>query len=585
MSDRKQVSRKKKTASNSSNPSLAPNIPSLPSPKQNYGLELNQTTPRTVHLETSESIGQVTDEQENQDNIRFNESPLGDFNILEKASIFRPQEKVQRQEELEQEEDSELIQTKLNVSQVGGKQESASERLSRNFQLQLNEEDKLDKPIESFNYLEKASIFRPQQTYQLGSPREKELITHELTHLVQQNGGALQRAGDYSGLLPGHETYSDSYEFQNQTKTDFTYHHIIPENKLHLVIGKLKELLKGDDIEELSEKKTQLQNTAQEQWLSSRTKNTVYAINAEFSDFGVELSESQIKSILSGNRTIDPIFTEVEEIIKTQVTKKIKTDSAKKRDNLIKSFKKLFNQDKIMIKWSNDEIQKDVKTIVENNQIRIFFNPFFQEDPIKDIIANHKPKENKKNKSTEPPTPNKGAVIKEIEKYCKNNIEEFYQRACKLITENSFYVSGSRTLKAYLRDTALPREDQDELEDAVAWNPGNIHRGPKSDLRPNPKTPGFDELLDDGGEEFEKAAQNLVTKEHYQTLEKLNTNIDNFLGNYNNNNLQMKIQAATTIVEQMLDIQQQGLTKFNQEQWEEVNLNNEQKMRVKEKSK
>ena len=176
MSDRKQVSRKKTIASNSSNPSLAPNIPSLPTPSHNLGGESHQTTPQTVQLETSQKQELTVEQQENQENIGLNESAFDNTNYLQNVS-FIPRYSVQRQE-LEEEkekhkESSGVIQTKLDVSEPGDKQEGVS-IWNKAFQIQRSEDSKLDKPIESFNYLEKATIFRPQETVQRQEESEKE---------------------------------------------------------------------------------------------------------------------------------------------------------------------------------------------------------------------------------------------------------------------------------------------------------------------------------------------------------------------------------------------------------------------------
>ena len=176
MSDRKQVSRKKTTASNLSNPSLAPNIPSLPTPSHNLGGESHQTTPQTVQLETSQKQELTVEQQENQENIDLNESAFDDTNYLQRVS-FIPRYSIQRQElqseKEEHKENSEVIQTKLNVSEPGDKQEGVS-IWNKAFQIQRSEDSKLDKPIESFNYLEKATIFRPQETVQRQEELEKE---------------------------------------------------------------------------------------------------------------------------------------------------------------------------------------------------------------------------------------------------------------------------------------------------------------------------------------------------------------------------------------------------------------------------
>ena len=211
MSDRKQVSRNKTTASNFSNPSLAQNTPSLANPTRGFGVESHQTTPPTLQLETSPEVEQIADEQQNQEHISLKESAQGlafnSTNYLQRVSV-RPRQTVhpqaidvlevqrksiQRQEledgkeeELDQQEDSQQIQAKLNPYQAESKPASVSEQLSKNFQLQLKQEDKLDKPIKSFNLLERATSFRPQETLQ------RQELEEEKEEQEQQEGELVQ---------------------------------------------------------------------------------------------------------------------------------------------------------------------------------------------------------------------------------------------------------------------------------------------------------------------------------------------------------------------------------------------------------
>ncbi|MDY6902179.1 MAG: hypothetical protein SWZ49_29530 [Cyanobacteriota bacterium] len=170
MSERLRISRQKTTASNSSNPSLAPKIPRLAIPAhsdvESNNITSNNITAKTVESETSQEQALVSEERENQENISLkSDSPIENFNYLEKISIFRPQRTVQSQQLAEKkQEQSEVVQRKLNVSESEDKQEELSP-LSQAFQIQGNQGDSnnqvTDLPIESFNYLEKASIFRP----------------------------------------------------------------------------------------------------------------------------------------------------------------------------------------------------------------------------------------------------------------------------------------------------------------------------------------------------------------------------------------------------------------------------------------
>lgn len=100
MSDRKQVSRKKTTASNFSNLSLAANIPSLATPTRSFGVESNHTTPQTVQLDTSQKQELTVEQQENQENISLKESAKGlafdSTNYLQNVSS-RPRHRVHPQ--------------------------------------------------------------------------------------------------------------------------------------------------------------------------------------------------------------------------------------------------------------------------------------------------------------------------------------------------------------------------------------------------------------------------------------------------------------------------------------------------------
>ncbi|MDY6898117.1 MAG: hypothetical protein SWZ49_08555, partial [Cyanobacteriota bacterium] len=194
MSERQKISRKKSNTSNQSNPSLKPNIPSLATPSHNVGLESNRITPQTIQLETSQKQELAVEQIENQENISLKESSkesvkesaFDSTNYLEKVNFIPrhsvqpqildalteiPKESIQRQELKEEKEEnqekSEVIQTKLNASEATDtdKQEKVS-IWHKAFQIQRSEESKLDKPIESFNYLEKASIFRPKESVQ-----------------------------------------------------------------------------------------------------------------------------------------------------------------------------------------------------------------------------------------------------------------------------------------------------------------------------------------------------------------------------------------------------------------------------------
>jgi Domain of unknown function (DUF4157) len=112
-----------------------------------------------------------------------------------------------------------------------------------------SQSDQLNKSIQAKAFTTGQDLFFRQGAYEPSSRGGQELIAHELTHVVQQNGGEvqrstitskfkqnsvsnmglLQRAGDPEGLMKEHHA------------SGFTYHHIIPENKLHTLWNLLSE--------------------------------------------------------------------------------------------------------------------------------------------------------------------------------------------------------------------------------------------------------------------------------------------------------------------------------------------------------
>jgi hypothetical protein len=76
--------------------------------------------------------------------------------------------------------------------------------------------------------------------------------------------------------------------------------------------------------------------------------------------------------------------------------------------------------------------------------------------------------------------------------------------------------------EATVTEAPLEAGPQREItEHMLMWMPGNIHHGPTSKKRRNPKSQGFDADRDDGGDTFEVAARHLIPAEQYATLQEL----------------------------------------------------------------
>ncbi len=92
--------------------------------------------------------------------------------------------------------------------------------------------DQLNRSIQAKAFTTGQDVFFRQGAYEPGSRGGQELLAHELTHVVQQNGGAVQRFKD-NGRMDKIGNVPDFYEQINQLgKLDMTRHHIVPKDTL-----------------------------------------------------------------------------------------------------------------------------------------------------------------------------------------------------------------------------------------------------------------------------------------------------------------------------------------------------------------
>jgi hypothetical protein len=370
----------------------------------------------------------------------------------------------------------------------------------------------------------------------------------------------VQRAGDYGGLMPEHDTFGKSYTFGGKTETGFTYHHIIPENKLHDVHKKLKEIL-ADDASMQSETGQSLTKGIEglkaggrEQWVATRTVNAVSAINKEFSDYGVVVTPEEIGPLLRQYTVLDPLFLHVAALAKRKVIPLIESRFSTEKAKLAPRFIELLKDNAFIQRWEQRNVTADVAGIVQ--AIKLDGNVIFDAAAVEGVVLSMPPKGAKGS--------NKGALVESIKEHAQSvRLDDYYAANYGNLTKSN--VSSTSYLKRVVRDKALPRENQDELEDVLTWNPGNLHRGPKSELREK-----ADALLDDGGDSFEFAAVNLLKTEHYLDLSVLNKNLDVLLAAKTDPPSEDTVQLASGIIYRMIDIQKRGLTEYKAEAWEEV---------------
>lgn len=382
----------------------------------------------------------------------------------------------------------------------------------------------------------------------------------------QAGGAVVQRESSFDGLLPKHETFGDFYTFKGRRSTDFTYHHIIPESKLKKVTERLTIIRdhlqgRGQRNERSQEFNTELGGLlegARAGWLQTRVKNTTYALQQEFGDLEIQISESQVEQALKTADQLNDTRGRIQSYYKEQLEPDFRTAMREARDAVKAMLQKDFYRDP----WRNGQ---NFEQFLEELDPKFYDRETF-ELQLQDALQAVRDEE--KRSGTRGDRLGRRSVKEHIMRVFEmHNLEAYFRRA---FPELSSLELRRGTLGKLLQENALPHEEKEHLEHAVQWNPGNIHRGPSSSKRLNPEsTREFDELVDDGGDNFEKAAANLVTTEHYRTLKALNTKIDRFLAGSIEDALDDdSIEAAIEIVAQMHDLMTFGLTRFDERQWE-----------------
>jgi hypothetical protein len=385
------------------------------------------------------------------------------------------------------------------------------------------------------------------------------------------SGAAVQRESAYDGLMPGHDTFRDSYTFNGAKATDFTYHHIIPENKLKKVTAQLQLIRnyfsgggqqnarRGAFDNELGGMLTD----AKKGWLDTRVKNTTFYVDKQFNDYGMPLSESQVREILEDTaEDLDPILGKFQSFYKTKLKSRFEPAPLKVPGIITEALKSetfythVCNQNEAGVRSGLaaqlDTAIYDIDTIIQ---------------PVMDAIAEVKTATPGAGKQ-KTPLLNKGTLRGAIASAIRGYDFDTYFRLKFPPLYSTATTDG--TLKRVLQTYALPHDDSEHLQHAVQWNPANVHRGPDSEKRLSPKSgQEFNELVDDGGDAFEKAAANLVETDHYEALVALNNDIDEFLKTpVGNAPSDTKLDDATSLVHKMHAVMEFGTTKFKENQWE-----------------
>lgn len=361
--------------------------------------------------------------------------------------------------------------------------------------------------------------------------------------------GPIQLASAYNGRMAKHEAYGDSYQHEQQEKTDFTYHHIVPENLL-VKFTKGLAVVQGwgaDQAVDSAAAELVTKNTAHR--VRVRAKDLTYEVNKALGG-EVSVTESEVYEIVSKKVGIDEQWGAMIALIRGKVDKIVqerKTALKRKLQSKLtgKSELKKTESGHLAI------LQRMLPGLESTDRPFTRAAPMLTYSALADITQNHS---------------NWAARA--------GSIVDGYATDTAMQGHFDWVLEDATTdgkLKRIVRDNGL-EDDSMGLEDAIAWNPGNVHRGPSSSLRRSPGKLGFDALIDDGGNSFEIAAANLVSTGHFALLTRLNQEVTAFNAidlkaqNLDRANARSKAAAAMGTMSAIYD---QGTTAFNPAQWQE----------------
>jgi hypothetical protein len=137
--------------------------------------------------------------------------------------------------------------------------------------------------------------------------------------------GIYQFAGEYEGRMARHETYKDSYDFgARKGVSEFTYHHIIPENKILQVLEKIESVVDSED--KVKNLKAGIGTHAKSQFAKAMVVDTAFNISKEIDNFAtapvLTLSESEAEGVISeehADRTL--VINGIRDILKNKLAR------------------------------------------------------------------------------------------------------------------------------------------------------------------------------------------------------------------------------------------------------------------------
>lgn len=341
-----------------------------------------------------------------------------------------------------------------------------------------------------------------------------------------QATGVTQLAGDYSGLMPRHETFGD------EVPTGATYHHIISEDILKKVLDILRpSLAEGEG--QTPEGKIVMEQ-ARAQWLHTRVTDTIYALNETVGDFPVR--EGEMASLLEGCADLETLFLATRGLY----LGKLREGFSRRLSAELQSYDKF-------------QTRAEISTMATDLLDAIGGADFLSREAMEEALLTAA-KKSKRRHADSSFTINKATAREALVEKC--TVEEIEKKAPFLVKPQAMpgYVYW------ILQRHALEK-DSDREDSAILWNPGNLHRGPTSRL--HPEEDGYDKSLDDGGDDFEESVAHILSPAHYLLLDNLRKHLADLTTH-------KSPEAIKTVLEEVATLQRIGLTNYKEKQWELV---------------
>ncbi len=377
------------------------------------------------------------------------------------------------------------------------------------------------------------------------------------------SAGGIQMASDYSGLLPDHDALGGEYDYDGGKKKDFTYHHIVPENRLKAAAARIILIQADSGDEELTQAAEGLEANAAAKREETRSINLAHAIEKGVLGAYPELggaapSASELLPLIRGNAGLDGLY----DAVRGLMDPRIKRVMGERKRVLMRDLPKLRGLEDI----AADDL--GLVALIQASRLDQYGTPLITAQQVATAVAESKNRKGLK----------KGTFNGKIKAIVDGkDYDWFLANNASCISEANAGVNGS--LKNAVRDKGLASEAHG-FKHAVQWNPGNIQRGPKGDTRiQGAGKTGFDALLDDGGAGFETAAVNLVDSGQFALLQQLNVAVEGVLA------LAVDaggaVDAAKRVITLSRQIQDFGAKGFDASEWEEQTVDEKKVMRIK----